>query len=115
MPRRKKVTIYSISGAITSAFKHHIKPILKEIPNEVIIHGWTNDLTKYVTNSVDSLYHKWNKEMESEIKIAIHGIIQRGHKQWLNEKIGQINKYLEQVTDKNGSISINNDTYHNSY
>ncbi len=112
MSRKKKVTVHSISGATTSAFKHHIKPILEENPDELIIHGGTNDLTKDVTNTVENIIYIINeiKKWNPEIKIAISGIIQRGDRQWLNEKIDQINKILEKVSNENGSVYINNDT-----
>ena len=110
------VRVYAHSGATTYDLLDHINPIVRKQPDEIILHGGTNDITKNVDTIANTeKLIQLVKKKSPKTKLVISKIIIRKDRADLDKRIQEVNERLEKVCEVNQIGMINNSNLSDSH
>ena len=103
--------VKSFSGSRVDHMFHYMKPTLELKPDEIILHVGTNDLKysspEYVAERIADLGHNIVAELHTT-KVTISSLTCRSDNMLLNDKVVQVNSYLNTYARQNGWSILSN-------
>ena len=103
MAKHHNVKVWTFPGSSTSDMTHHIKPILKRHPHEIILHVGTNSLKNLDPASCAAEIIELGKHIkDAKVKTTISEIITRTDSPTLDRKAREVNTLLKAQCSGNG-------------
>ena len=100
MAKHHRVTAKSFTGATVADMADYVKPILREKPNEIIVHVGTNDLKDHDPRQVaNEILNLANTIVGECMKVSISSLTCRND--FVNAKVGKVNKLLLSICHEN--------------
>lgn len=111
MSRRNIVKIWPLPGANTADMAHHIQPLIRRKPDEVVLHFGTNDLrdSESAQSCAQGIIDLAKSLENHSIKSTVSALITRSDNKQLEDKRKKVNNNLERLCRESNINYIKHD------
>ena len=107
--KKHQVKVRSYGGSTTKDMIDFIKPTIRKKPDVIVMHVGTNDITSDCATIMNLQEIVENVKSESpETKLVLSAVINRDDRNDIQRKVSQINKKLENFSNRNNIELVDN-------